>query len=378
MKLLRVAEGCDGCKQNQSREPATIDGFMPKAQEGIMGQQKQRNRRWVLASRPHGAPVPENFRLEEDDVVTPGEGQVLLRTVYLSLDPYMRGRMSDEPSYSPPVDIGGVMIGGTVSRVVESNHPDYQPGDWVLGYSGWQDYDISSGDDLVKLGDHPQNPSWSLGVLGMPSFTAYMGLLDIGQPKEGETLVVAAATGPVGATVGQIGKLKGCRVVGVAGGAEKCRHATEVLGFDVCLDHHADDFAEQLAKACPKGIDIYYENVGGKVFDAVLPLLNTSARIPVCGLVSSYNSTELHPSGSFTFVDGYGAEKTYRLQGFIIAQNYVTASMSSEEMGQWVKEDKIHYREEITDGLENAPQTFIGLLKGKNFGKVVIRVAGDD
>ncbi|MGN9278376.1 NADPH-dependent curcumin/dihydrocurcumin reductase, partial [Escherichia coli] len=231
-----------------------------------MGQQKQRNRRWVLASRPHGAPVPENFRLEEDDVATAGEGQVLLRTVYLSLDPYMRGRMSDEPSYSPPVDIGGVMVGGTVSRVVESNHPDYQPGDWVLGYSGWQDYDISSGDDLVKLGDHPQNPSWSLGVLGMPGFTAYMGLLDIGQPKEGETLVVAAATGPVGATVGQIGKLKGCRVVGVAGGAEKCRHATEVLGFDVCLDHHADDFAEQLAKACPKGIDIYYENVGGKVF----------------------------------------------------------------------------------------------------------------
>jgi NADPH-dependent curcumin reductase len=228
---------------------------MPKAQESIMGQQKQRNRRWVLASRPHGAPVPENFRLEEDDVATPGEGQVLLRTVYLSLDPYMRGRMSDEPSYSPPVDIGGVMVGGTVSRVVESNHPDYQPGDWVLGYSGWQDYDISSGDDLVKLGDHPQNPSWSLGVLGMPGFTAYMGLLDIGQPKEGETLVVAAATGPVGATVGQIGKLKGCRVVGVAGGAEKCRHAIEVLGFDVCLDHHADDFAEQLVKACPKGID---------------------------------------------------------------------------------------------------------------------------
>ncbi|EPV9161212.1 NADPH-dependent curcumin/dihydrocurcumin reductase, partial [Shigella sonnei] len=260
-----------------------------------MGQQKQRNRRWVLASRPHGAPVPENFRLEEDDVATPGEGQVLLRTVYLSLDPYMRGRMSDEPSYSPPVDIGGVMVGGTVSRVVESNHPDYQPSDWVLGYSGWQDYDISSGDDLVKLGDHPQNPSWSLGVLGMPGFTAYMGLLDIGQPKEGETLVVAAATGPVGATVGQIGKLKGCRVVGVAGGAEKCRHAIEVLGFDVCLDHHADDFAEQLVKACPKGIDIYYENVGGKVFDAVLPLLNTSARIPVCGLVSSYNATELPP-----------------------------------------------------------------------------------
>ncbi|AUX63894.1 NADPH-dependent curcumin/dihydrocurcumin reductase [Escherichia coli] len=345
-----------------------------------MGQQKQRNRRWVLASRPHGAPVPENFRLEEDDVATPGEGQVLLRTVYLSLDPYMRGRMSDEPSYSPPVDIGGVMVGGTVSRVVKSNHPDYQPGDWVLGYSGWQDYDISSGDDLVKLGDHPQNPSWSLGVLGMPGFTAYMGLLDIGQPKQGETLVVAAATGPVGATVGQIGKLKGCRVVGVAGGAEKCRHATEVLGFDVCLDHHADDFAEQLAKACPKGIDIYYENVGGKVFDAVLPLLNTSARIPVCGLVSSYNATELPPGPDrLPLLMATVLKKRIRLQGFIIAQDYGHRIHEfQKEMGQWVKEDKIHYREEITDGLENAPQTFIGLLKGKNFGKVVIRVAGDD
>lgn len=317
-----------------------------------MGQQKQRNRRWVLASRPHGAPVPENFRLEEDDVATPGEGQVLLRTVYLSLDPYMRGRMSDEPSYSPPVDIGGVMVGGTVSRVVESNHPDYQPGDWVLGYSGWQDYDISSGDDLVKLGDHPQNPSWSLGVLGMPGFTAYMGLLDIGQPKEGETLVVAAATGPVGATVGQIGKLKGCRVVGVAGGAEKCRHAIEVLGFDVCLDHHADDFAEQL----------------------------TSARIPVCGLVSSYNATELPPGPDrLPLLMATVLKKRIRLQGFIIAQDYGHRIHEfQKEMGQWVKEDKIHYREDITDGLENAPQTFIGLLKGKNFGKVVIRVAGDD
>ncbi|EFC6441767.1 NADP-dependent oxidoreductase [Escherichia coli] len=312
-----------------------------------MRQQKQRNRRWVLASRPHGAPVPENFRLEEDDVATPGEGQVLLRTVYLSLDPYMRGRMSDEPSYSPPVDIGGVMVGGTVSRVVESNHPDYQPGDWVLG---------------------------------MPGFTAYMGLLDIGQPKEGETLVVAAATGPVGATVGQIGKLKGCRVVGVAGGAEKCRHAIEVLGFDVCLDHHADDFAEQLVKACPKGIDIYYENVGGKVFDAVLPLLNTSARIPVCGLVSSYNATELPPGPDrLPLLMATVLKKRIRLQGFIIAQDYGHRIHEfQKEMGQWVKEDKIHYHEDITDGLENAPQTFIGLLKGKNFGKVVIRVAGDD
>ena len=182
-----------------------------------MSQQSQRNRRWVLASRPHGAPVAENFRLEETSVDAPGDGQVLLRNVYLSLDPYMRGRMSDAPSYSPPVEIGAVMVGGTVSRVMESRHPDYQKGDWVLSYSGWQDYAVSGTEGLVKLGDNPANPSWALGVLGMPGFTAYMGLLDIGQPKAGETLVVAAAICPVRATVGQIGKLYVCRCVGVAG-----------------------------------------------------------------------------------------------------------------------------------------------------------------
>ncbi|MTH46005.1 NADP-dependent oxidoreductase [Intestinirhabdus alba] len=345
-----------------------------------MGQQAQRNRRWVLASRPQGAPVESNFRFEEDEVATPGEGQVLLRSIYLSLDPYMRGRMSDEPSYSPPVRIGEVMVGGTVSRVVASNHPDYSPGEWVLGYSGWQDYDISDGTGLVKLGENPQHPSWSLGILGMPGFTAWMGLLDIGQPKEGETLVVAAATGPVGATVGQIGKLKGCRVVGIAGGEEKCRHATETLGFDVCLDRHADDFARRLAEACPQGIDIYYENVGGKVFDAVLPLLNTSARIPLCGLVSGYNATDLPPGPDrLPLLMATLLKKRIRLQGFIINQDYGHRIHEfHQEMGRWVEEGKIHYREQITDGLENAPQAFIGLLTGKNFGKVVIRVADDD
>jgi NADPH-dependent curcumin reductase CurA len=208
----------------------------------------------------------------------------------------MRGRMSDAPSYSPPVAIGAVMVGGTVSRVEASDHADFKAGEWVLNYGGWQDFELSDGNGLVKLGEHPQHPSWALGILGMPGFTAYMGLLDIGQPKAGETLVVAAATGPVGGTVGQIAKLKGCRTVGIAGGSEKCRYAVETLGFDICLDHHAVDFASQLAEACPQGIDIYYENVGGKVFDAVLPLLNTSARVPLCGLVSGYNATGL-PEG---------------------------------------------------------------------------------
>lgn len=338
------------------------------------------NRQWVLASRPHGAPTVENFRLEKNSVPQPEEGQLLLRTVYLSLDPYMRGRMSDAPSYSPPVEIGAVMVGGTVSRVEQSQHPDYPVGEWVLSYSGWQDYALSDGTGLVKLGSNPQHPSWALGILGMPGFTAYMGLLDIGQPKSGETLVVAAATGPVGATVGQIGKIKGCHVVGIAGGAEKCRHAVEVLGFDRCIDHHADDFAQQLKQACPEGIDIYYENVGGKVFDAVLPLLNTSARVPVCGLVSGYNATDLPPGPDrLGLLMGTILKKRIRMQGFIIAQDYGDRiDEFQQEMGRWVNEGKIHYREQVTDDLENAPQAFIGLLEGKNFGKVVIRVAKDN
>lgn len=338
-----------------------------------------RQRRWVLASRPHGEPVADNFRLEEATVPEPAEGEVLLRTVYLSLDPYMRGRMSDAPSYSPPVELGAVMVGGTVSRVEQSRHPNFKTGEWVLGYSGWQSYDVSNGDGLVKLGDAPEHPSWSLGILGMPGFTAYMGLLDIGQPKAGETLVVAAATGPVGATVGQIGKLKGCRVVGIAGGPEKCRHAVEVLGFDLCIDHRAEDFAEQLASACPAGIDVYYENVGGKVFDAVLPLLNTSARVPVCGLVSGYNATDL-PDGPDRLPQLMGTllKKRIRMQGFIIGQDYGhRIGEFQEEMGRWVQEGKIKYREQIIDGLENAPAALIGLLKGANFGKVVIRLAND-
>lgn len=342
-----------------------------------MSQFSTQNRRWVLASRPHGAPVADNFRLEEQPVPTPAEGQVLLRTMWLSLDPYMRGRMSDEPSYSPPVELGAVMVGGTVSRVETSHHPDFKEGEWVLGYSGWQDYDLSDGSGLVKLGDDPAHPSWALGILGMPGFTAYMGLLDIGQPKAGETLVVAAATGPVGATVGQIGKIKGCRVVGVAGGEEKCRHAVEVLGFDACIDHRADDFAARLADACPHGIDVYYENVGGKVFDAVLPLLNTSARVPVCGLVSGYNATGL-PDGPdrLPLLMATLLKKRIRMQGFIIGQDYGhRIGEFQKEMGSWVNEGKIHYREQVTDGLEKAPETLIGLLEGKNFGKVVIRVA---
>lgn len=344
-----------------------------------MSQTDRYNRRIVLAQRPHGAPTQDNFRLEQQAIPEVKEGGVLLRSVFLSLDPYMRGRMSDAPSYAKPVELNEVMVGTTVSRVVQSKHPDYQVGDWVLAYSGWQDYAVFDGKGLKNLGQSPSNPSYALGVLGMPGFTAYMGLMDIGQPKAGETLVVAAATGPVGATVGQIGKLKGCHVVGVAGGAEKCRHAVEVLGFDICLDHHATDFAEQLQQACPKGIDIYFENVGGKVFDAVLPLLNTSARIPVCGLISNYNATGL-PDGPdrLPLLTGTILKKRIRMQGFIIFDDYGHRFDEFQQaVSPWVAEGKIKYREHLVDGLENAPEAFIGLLQGHNFGKLLVRV-GDD
>ncbi|ELY1862177.1 NADP-dependent oxidoreductase [Serratia marcescens] len=337
----------------------------------------QQNRRFLLASRPHGEPTAANFRLDTVPVPQPGAGQLLLRTVYLSLDPYMRGRMSDAPSYAPPVEIGQVMVGGTVSRVEASHHPDFSVGDWVLGYDGWQDYALSDGNGLRNLGPHLSHPSRLLGVLGMPGFTAYMGLLDIGQPQAGETLVVAAASGAVGSVVGQIGKLKGCRVVGVAGGAEKCRYVVEELGFDTCIDHRAPDFADQLAAACPQGIDIYYENVGGAVFDAVLPLLNAKARIPVCGIIAHYNATGL-PAGPdrLPLLEGLILRKRIRMQGFIIFDDYGSRfDEFLQQMSSWVEQGKIKFREDIVDGLEQAPQAFIGLLQGKNFGKLVIRVA---
>ncbi len=301
---------------------------------------------------------------------------MVLRTVFLSLDPYMRGRMSDAASYAEPVEIGGVMVGGTVARVVESNLKGFTADDWVLSFNGWQDYAVSDGTGVTLLGASPTHPSWALGILGMPGFTAWAGLTQIGKPKPGETIAVAAATGPVGATVGQIGKLLGCRVVGIAGGPDKCAYAVDALGFDACIDHKAADFAEQLAKASPNGIDVYFENVGGKVFDAVLPLLNANARIPVCGLVSQYNATEL-PAGPdrMNWLLGQVLRKKILIQGFIIFDDFAHLYPEfTKAMSEWIEAGKVKYREEIIDGLEAAPAAFIGLLKGENFGKRVIRV----
>lgn len=345
-----------------------------------MKQSNAINRQLTLAARPIGAPASQDFALQETAIPAPAKGEILLRTVFLSLDPYMRGRMSDAKSYADPVALGDTMVGGTVSRVHASQHPDFKAGDWVLSYSGWQDYALSNGEGLIKLDPQQVPPSYALGVLGMPGFTAYMGLLDIGQPKAGETIVVAAATGAVGAMVAQIGKLKGCKVVAIAGGAEKCTYALDTLGVDACIDHKADDFAEQLANACPEGIDVYFESVGGKVLDAVLPLLNTGARIPVCGLISQYNATAL-PDGPDRLGQLMGTIliKRMTVKGFIIFDDYAHRYPEfAEQMASWLQQDKLHYREQIIDGLENAPQAFIGLLQGENFGKLVIRVGEDD
>ena len=335
-----------------------------------------KNSRIVLASRPVGEPKQTDFRLEHVEIPELKEGEVLLKTIYLSLDPYMRGRMSDAPSYAAPVQIGEVMVGGTVSQVVESKNPKFKQGEWIVSANGWQSYTVSDGKGCQSLGMNPENPSWALGILGMPGFTGYMGLLDIGQPKAGETVVVAAATGPVGATVGQVGKIKGCRVVGVAGGAEKCRYAVEELGFDVCIDHHDENFAEKLKQAVPNGIDIYYENVGGKVFDAVLPLLNTSARIPVCGVVSQYNSTEQAqgPDRLPTFISTI-LRKRIRMQGFIIFDDYGSHYPEfHQEMSAWLKAGKVKYKENMIEGLDNTINAFNDMLNGKNFGKTVIKL----
>jgi NADPH-dependent curcumin reductase CurA len=341
-----------------------------------MTQTATTNRQLILAQRPKGEPTASTLTLIESPVPTPAAGEMLLRTEYLSLDPYMRGRMSDAPSYAASVEIGGVMVGGTVAQVVSSNVAGFAPGDYVLSFNGWQDYAVSDGTGVANLGQSPENPSWALGILGMPGFTAWAGLKQIGAPKPGETIAVAAATGPVGATVGQIGKLLECRVVGIAGGPDKCAYAVNELGFDACIDHKAPDFAAQLAAASPNGIDVYFENVGGKVLDAVIPLLNPHARVPVCGLVSQYNATNL-PEGPdrMNWLMGQILRKKIRMQGFIIFDSFGHLYPEfAQEMRGWVQSGKIKYREEIIDGLENAPAAFVGLLKGENFGKRVIRV----
>jgi len=336
------------------------------------------NRQICLARRPDGAPVPADFDLKETPIPEAGNGQVLTRTIYLSLDPYMRGRMNAERSYAEPVPVGGVMEGGTISVVEASNDPSLSVGDIVVGRTGWQDYAAVDAAGLRKVDPAAGPISTAVGVLGMPGMTAYTGLLNIGQPKEGETLVVAAASGAVGSAVGQIGKIKGCRVVGVAGGPEKCGYVVNELGFDACIDHRADDFEAQLAAACPDGIDVYYENVAGRVLRAVIPLFNFFARMPVCGLIAQYNMTE-PPSGTDHLPLLMRAVLTNRLliRGFIVRDFADQQADFLRDMGQWVRDGRVKYREHRVKGLEKAPAALIGLLKGENFGKVVVEVSDD-
>ena len=334
------------------------------------------NRQIILVKRPSGKPQPADFSLVDASVPVPEEGQVLCKTIYLSLDPYMRGRMNDSKSYADPVKINEVMTGGTVGQVLKSRSTNFQQGDIVYGYGGWQDYWASEGKALRKIDPELAPISTATGVLGMPGVTAYTGFLNIGQPKKGETVVVAAASGAVGSVVGQIALIKGARAVGIAGSEEKCKFVTEEFGFDACVNHNSPDFAEALKNACPDGIDVYFENVSGKVFETVMPLLNDFARIPVCGLIALYNATELPPGPNLTPLlmrDILVKRLTFR--GFIVWDFAAQEKEALTELVKWIKEGKLHYREDIVDGLENAPEAFMGLLEGKNFGKLVVQVS---
>jgi NADPH-dependent curcumin reductase CurA len=326
-----------------------------------------------LKSRPAGEPTAANFEITDGPVPELRDGEVLRRTIYLSLDPYMRGRMSDAASYATPVKIGEVMGGHTVSEVVESRNPDFKPGDFVTGYDGWQQYGVSNGKDLRTLDPKPVPISTAIGVLGMPGMTAFVGLMDIGQPEPGETVVVSAASGAVGAVVGQLAKIKGCRAVGVAGSPDKCKYVVEELGFDACINYKTDDLVPALKAACPAGVDIYFESVGGAVFAAILRVINRGARIPLCGMISEYNATG-DPAGPN--LRPLLVQRAM-IKGFIVSDHNDRAQAFLQEVAPLVMSGRIKYREDIVDGLDNAPSAFIGLLKGKNFGKLMVRASPD-
>ena len=336
------------------------------------------NRRIVLARRPDGEPRADDFRLERAPLPEPGDGELVARTLYLSLDPYMRGRMNDAPSYAPAVEIGETMTGGTVGEVIASKLEGFAEGDLVVGYGGWQDYAVHRADAVRKLDPALAPPSTALGVLGMPGMTAWTGLHEIGRPRTGETLVLAAASGAVGAIVAQIAKLRGCRVVGIAGSDEKCRYLETELGIDVALSHREPDLPGRLAAACPDGVDVYWENVGGPVFDAALPLLNPFARVPVCGLIHWYNAAAVPSVPDPTpRLMRQVLVKRLTLRGFIVFDHAQLHDAFEREVGAWVRAGKLRYREDVRDGLERAPEALAGLLRGENFGKLLIRVSDD-
>jgi NADPH-dependent curcumin reductase len=331
----------------------------------------QMRRSILLKRRPSGSPRRADFELREDAIPTPGAGEVVTRTLWLSIDPYMRGRLSDRKSYAPSVQIGEVMTGETIGEVVASAAPGFARGDIVVGARGWQTHAVARAEQLAKLDRHGPPLSTYLGVLGMPGATAYSGLKDIGQPKAGETVVVSAASGAVGSVAGQLAKRAGARVVGIAGGPEKCLFVQEELGFDDCADHRSGDLTTQLESACPNGIDVYFENVGGRVQQAAFDLLNPFARVVMCGMVAQYNDPEMAPGPNLMFVVG----KRVLIQGLIVSDKPERISEWRELAKPWVADGSLRYREDVVDGLESAPDALAGILGGKNFGKLLVRVA---
>ena len=329
------------------------------------------NRRIVLASRPEAYPEPRHFRLEEVAIPQPREGEALVRTIWLSLDPYMRGRMREGPSYAAPVEVGGVMTGGVVGRVVESRTPELAVGDIVDGSLGWQEYAVA-GPGALRIVDESLAPiSTAVGVLGMPGMTAYFGFLDVGKPEVGDTVVVSAASGAVGQVVGQIARIMGCRVVGTAGSDDKVNFIVNELGFDAGINYKTEDVDAALSAACPNGIDVYFDNVGGFVTDAVMQQINVHARISVCGQISQYNlpTPELAPRNM-----GLLIQKQARMEGFLVFNFAHRHEHARQRMASWIRSGDLRYREDVVEGLENAPSAFIGMMTGENFGKLVVKV----
>lgn len=331
----------------------------------------RKNMQVLLANRPRGWVQESDFRLVESDLPALRDGEVLVKNLYLSLDPYMRGRMNAGKSYAASAELGQVMVGGTVGVIAESKNPAFQVDDAVLGYLGWQQYGITSGQGLQKLPRSGQIPlSAYLGAVGMPGITAWFGLMRIGQPKPGETVVVSAASGAVGSVVGQLAKSRGCRTVGIAGGQRKCDYVVQELGFDACVDYKEGQLAKELAAAAPQGIDIYFDNVGGEILDTVLEQLNAFARIPLCGLISQYNVTEPYRLRNF----GLLLTNRVTLQGFIVSEHLEEWPQATQELSTLVVTGALKYRESVAQGLEHAPAAFIGMLKGENLGKQLVKL----
>jgi NADPH-dependent curcumin reductase CurA len=328
------------------------------------------NRQVLLASRPKGGVTEDNFRIVEAPVAEPGAGEVLVKNEWLSLDPYMRGRMSDAKSYVPPAQLGEVMVGQTVGEVIESQDPRCKPGDKVLTHLGWQLYGVAKASELTPIDAKRAPASYYLGVLGMPGITAWFGLFEIGQPKPGETVVVSAASGAVGSMVGQLAKIKGCRAVGIAGGKAKCDYVVQELGFDACVDYKAGNLLEDLRRACPKGVDVDFENVGGEILDTLLRIMNRFSRIVVCGLIAEYNATEPHGYKTLRSV----LVNRVRMQGMIVYDWRDRYGEALEGLARYFAEGKLKYRESVVHGIDNAPKGLIALLKGENFGKQVVKL----